>query len=151
MSSKYHKSIIRLIGEYGRTFNKVVKVKTSGYISINHPTKLRKVIGYNPDVRYILKTSEVIFEVVETQGKEKTIADVIRAFLAPNVSQVYFVVNDKIKYKEVDEIVDVILSVLSDKMGRKKKDLPLDVTIIPIEESKSDNKDEVFRECNQFC
>ncbi len=145
MSSEYHKNVIKLLVDYGGTLNKVIRVKTSGYISLNHPYKLRKIIAYNPDVRYVLRKGVIIFEVIETQNKDKTISDVIRAFLAPNVSQVYFIVKTKSKNKEAFEVIDVLLTLLSDKFGIKKKELPLDVKIIPIEEREINDREKVFK------
>jgi len=133
MVSKYHDIIQKRIVHFGENHRKVKRVKTSGHpLHINHPTKNLSLI-YNPDVHFQLKNRKIIvFEIADRQSNEKTIADIIRSFLTPNVSQVYFVVPTEEKRKEITIMYDVILSKLADDFGTKKSKLPLDANVIVI-------------------
>lgn len=140
MTSQYHILVQQAIVRFGNNNKKVARVRHSGQpIHINHPTN-SKTILYNPDVHFELKNRKrIIFEIVDTQPDEKTIADVIRSLLSPNASQVYFIVKNKNKEKNVDRIYDVILSKLADDFRTKKSKLPMDANVIHISQSDISN------------
>jgi hypothetical protein len=131
MPSDYHNSIQDEIEKFGKTQKKVKRVRTSGkYIHICHPTK-NKSIPYNPDVHFELKNRKIIvFEILDSQSMQKTIADVTRSFLSPNVAQVYFIVKTEKMRDEVITLCDVLLSKLADDFRTKKNKLPMEANVI---------------------
>ena len=144
MTKNYHKFLADIFLEIGKQSRKVRDMKVNKTIFINHPNKKGFQIPYQPDVRYILRNNtEILIEIIDTQSKEKCIADIIRAYLY-NAKIVCFVVKDKESEKSVYEIADVLLSKLADEMGTKKNMLPLDVKIVTVTEKELDNEEDLI-------
>lgn len=122
MPSKYQKAVQKAVILFGENHTKVNKVKGGGRtIHIHHPTKNRALMYY-PDAQYGLKNRKImIFEILDTQKADKTIADITRSILVSNATQVQFIVkNDEIANK-VGKIYDVIPSKFIDDFKIKKK------------------------------
>jgi len=102
------------------------------------PTK-NLTIAYNPDVHYELRHSKIVFEVLDKQSEPKTIADITRSFLTPNVTQVYFFVKTTNAQRKVTDLCDVILSKLADDFGTKKSRLPTSARVVLITNAEANN------------
>ncbi|MCK4736781.1 MAG: hypothetical protein KAT65_30280 [Methanophagales archaeon] len=123
MPSSYHKAVQKAIVSFGGGFRKIKKIRESGRpLHITHPTK-KKIILYNPDVRFELKNRKIIiFEIIDSQPEDKTIADITRSLLAKNVTQLYFIVKSEDMRDKIADIYDIILSGFADYFeGEKKK------------------------------
>lgn len=141
MPSRWHSMIQQAILDFGKSNRKVKRVRSNQPLHINHPTK-KLVMLYYPDVYFELKNrKKVVFEVIDKQSNDKTVADIFRCFLSPNVSQVYFVVKSSAKEKEVSEMCDIILSKLADEFNTKKSKLPIEVNVITITEEEAQNEE----------
>lgn len=135
MPSKFHKTVQKAIIKFGENHQKVDEVKGSGRpIHISHPTKNQALLYY-PDARYELKNRKIIiFEVLDTQKDDKTIADITRSILVLNATQVYFIVKNENIANKIGKIYDVILSKFADDFKIKKRKLLLDASAIIISE-----------------
>lgn len=145
MPSQYHNAIQSAIINFGNKHTKVERVRGSGQpIHINHPTK-NKAILYYPDVRFELRSRKIIiFEVLDTQSEDKTIADLIRSVLTQNATQIYFIVKTNEIAEKIVRIYEVILSKFADEFKIWKRKLLEAASVIVI--SEEDAKDEEFLE-----
>ena len=149
MVSAYHQAVTDAIVRYGRGHRKVQRIRQSGhYLHINHPTKNLTIV-YNPEVHFELRHSKIVFEVLDSQKEAKTIADIIRSFLVPNVTQVYFFVKTTNTEQKVSDLCDVILSKLADDFHMKKSKLPINAKVVLITSAETNNQqtlDDAVRE-----
>ena len=135
MPSQYHNTVQNAIVNFGNEHAKVERVRGSGEpIHINHATK-NKAILYYPDARFELKNRKiVIFEVLDTQSEEKTIADLTRSVLTKNVMQIYFIVKTDEMREKIVRIYEVILSKFADEFKIGKRKLLEDASVIVLSE-----------------
>ena len=149
MVSAYHQAVKNAIVRYGQNHGKVQRVRQAGHLlHITHPTRALTIV-YNPDVRFELRHSIIVFEVLDTQTEAKTIADIIRSFLAQNVTQVYFFVKNTQAEQDVSDLCDVILSKLADDFHTKKSKLPTNAKVVLITRVEANNQqtlDDAIRE-----
>jgi len=122
----WHGNIIKILKEYGndlRANGKVNKVLTGGKpIFITHTDNMISPLEYDPDVYYIYKKNKIkVFEVIETQSKAKTYADVVRCFIEPNITDLFFIVKTAKQYKVVANESDIILKKLKERFIVKSK------------------------------
>lgn len=152
MSTKYHNNIIDHIAIYGENLKKIDEVYKSGQnqIALAHPHPSAQVVPlyYNPDVQYFIekgrKKQFIIFEIADTQSKDKTIVDIIKAYLCPhNVVMMFFIVPNDRKYKLTDATQKIVVHSLSKKIKGKK--LPLEVRVVKVPEGISNSKIKVFK------
>ena len=146
MSSEYHKLVQESIVDFGKRYDKKIrKILQSGHpLHINHPFKKNKEILYNPDVHFLLKNRKIIiFEVLDSQTLDKTIADITRSILVTNATQVYFIVKTKEIKDKIVELYDVILSKFTDDFDIDEKRLLLDASAIIITEEDIENREEL--------
>jgi len=129
--SSYHSAVQRAIGRYGKSLRKVRRVRGPGRpLHVNHPTK-NKVLSYEPDVYFELKNrTVVVFEVLDSQSSDKTIADLVRSLLCLEVCKVFFIVPDDRARDEVNRICDVVLSKIADDFEKRKCDLLLEPEVV---------------------
>lgn len=150
MSSKYHSQLQKAIEAFGANHQKIKRVKKSGrFIHITHPTR-KKAIIYNPDIRFELKNRKIIiFEIVDSQKEDKTMADIIRALLIPNATEIYFIVKSEEMGTKIVDMASVILFRLADVLEIPKKKMPLIVKSVFISENEIENKEEVQNILNE--
>lgn len=103
---RYHRNVEDGILEFGRRRRFPHVNGDNVPLHINHPFT-RKQILYRPDAHFITRHGKlVIFEVLDDEiGDDNlVIADIIQAFLTPNVLQIFFIVpvpNDQDHVKEL--------------------------------------------------
>jgi hypothetical protein len=104
-------------------------------------------IKYTPDKRfettYRKKRFVFVFEILDSQETDKTIADIIRSFFVPEIFKTIFIVKGENEQKEVYEIVEVLLSRIAKEMGKTQKELPMLIAYVPISEEQSINYTQV--------
>ena len=62
-----------------------------------------------------------VFEVIETQPKIKTYSDLIRCFIEPNITDLFFIVKTASQQKEVLNDSDIILKKMKERFIVKTK------------------------------
>lgn len=146
--------IISWAEKYNQKFN-ITKIyeKNKSLFQIGLPGK--KKIDYKPDGAYILDRKDtIIFEVIDSQVKTKTIADVVRCIFNQNITDLIIIVKNKqslqSSLKTSDtllELFDDILTLLGD--GKKKKETPLNVHFIEVTEIDSQNEKKIEEKFNR--
>jgi len=149
MVTEYHERIQRIILDLGKDLmengNTVKKVRqgSSRPIHINHPTKDKNIL-YKPDAYYERKDGRIIaFEVLDSQSCEKTIADVTRSILNPNVRHLCLITKDDRSRNEVVKTCDVVLSSIADSADVPKEELLQSVSVVKVTVTKSKKRKEV--------
>ncbi len=153
METEYHKSLKYLLKEYGEGLTGVLSVSCSGNpLLIDHGWSKGKQIVYKPDVQYVLKKRRdiICFEVLESQIAAKTISDIVRCIFHDKVIDLYLLVKKKGKRDSVLEISEVIISRFEKELNlyekeRKKRKIPINVTVEIISEAELENKKKLFK------
>ncbi len=121
----YHQKVQEGILLYGRAEEKLKKVCGDRIpIHIHHLTT-RKQILYYPDAHFVTKLGKLhIFEVLDSELKDQNliIADIIQAYLSPNVLRIVFIVPTE----KAQDVVSNLALTLCDKlvdMGIPKREL----------------------------
>ena len=113
MLDSYHKKIQKRLSEICKNYpKKFLGSSLNKKIEINHPTKSRTSITYYPDFTIISKQGHYyIFQIIDSQSehKDRTVANVINAYLSEQVKRLYFIVQNKEIRNQVNEIAEVIL------------------------------------------
>ena len=141
-----HTAVQESIVAFGKKKDKKIqKIKQSGRpLHINHPTKKNKEIVYYPDVHFLLKNKKIIiFEIVDSQPLDKTIADITRSILVTSATQVYFIVKTEEIKNKIVEVYDVILSKFTDDFDIDEKRLLVEASAIVITEEDIENREEL--------
>lgn len=154
MATIYHKKTINHLVKYGKSINinEVYKSKEN-QIPLAFPRANPPIVPlyYDPDVQYYIEKGKneqyVIFEVADKQGRDKTIADIVRAYLCPhNIIMLFFIVPTDEKYKIIDSTQKIIVHSLNKKIKKgKSKKLPVEVRVVKIPKEKLISEKEVFK------
>ena len=91
------------------------------------------VIDYDPD--YVIKKHLsihtyyfIVFEIIDKQGNEKTIADLARILATPEIRKAVFISCSEKKKKETDEIISAILGSYKDRFQKRNKKELIDIS-----------------------
>jgi len=143
--NSYHQIIKKTLSNIGKNNSDKFLGNFPGNrkIEINHPTKSRTSITYYPD--FVLTTKQghyFIFQVLDSQSehKDRTVANVINAYLSEQVKRLYFIVQTKKIETEVNEIAEVILKKIEDLSKENTIRSALHVHYIVIPKSTDETK-----------
>jgi uncharacterized protein with ParB-like and HNH nuclease domain len=113
MLNQYHKDIQNILSDIcKKNTDKFLGGSSKKKIEINHPTKQRTSIIYYPDFVLISKQGHYyIFQILDSQSehKDRTVANVINAYLSEQVKRLYFIIQDEKIRDQVSEIAEVVL------------------------------------------
>lgn len=137
--------IISWTNKYNKEY-KITKIyeKNKTLFQIGLPGKSK--IDYKPDGACVLnRKNTTIFEVLDSQVKTKTIADVVRCIFNQNITDLIMIVKTKKNEGVSIKTSDVLLELFDDMLtllgsGKGKNETPLNVHIIRITETASKNK-----------
>lgn len=144
-SEKIKDFIIFWAKKYNKDFN-ITKIWPKNKTLFQIGLSRRKKIDYRPDGAYVLNRKDtIIFEVIDSQIKTKTIADVIRCIFNQSITDLVIIVKSKESLKSSLETSDVLLELFDDMLtllgnGAEKKETPLNVHFLSITETNSKNK-----------
>lgn len=146
MLKTYHKDIQKVLLEIcKKNTDKFLDGSSKKKIEINHPKKSRTSITYYPDFVLISKQGHYyIFQIIDSQSehKDRTVANVINAYLSEQVKRLYFIVQNKKIRDEVNEVTEVILKKIEElsKEDTIRSILHVHYEIIPENADKNDIK-----------
>jgi len=131
--------------KYNKKFN-ITKIYQKNKTLFQIGLEGKRKIDYQPDGAYILNRKDtIIFEVIDSQIKSKTIADIIRCIFSQNITDLIIIVKNEKSLKTSLETSDVLLELFDDMLtllgnGKEKRETPLNVHFLKITETNSKNK-----------
>ena len=149
VENEYSDRIKDFIILWGKKYSNKLRItkiysKNKALFQVGLPAK--KKIDYKPDGAYTLNRKDtVIFEVLDTQVKSKTIADVIRCIFNQTITDLIIITKTKKSFKTSLDTSDVLLELFDDFLtpvgnSEGKKQTPLNIHFIKITETESKNK-----------
>jgi hypothetical protein len=132
----YHRHVqqaIKLFAERADNKKHFLSVTAgSTIIHVHHPTNRKLVLEYKPDATIISNNrSKIVFQVLDAQARKnrEIEADMIRAFLSPEVSIMVFVTESRAYAEKVDGISRIISENLH-SYGVKDQSLPITLSLV---------------------
>jgi len=125
MVKDYHKNIIKIIEELASKKQHLKINPLNRQLKIEHTYKVEGFF-YNPDIYFVNTKNNkyLIFEILDSQKKDKTIADICRIIFFKKCYKAIFVVKTDEQKEDIELIVDTIKVIFHDMiyelLGEKK-------------------------------
>lgn len=123
---EYHKKIAPILKEIVSPKKHLEICPKRRPLKINHPIKTFSM-NYYPDFYFLNNRNNkyCVFEILDTQPKTKTIADIFRIISLKNCYLAIFIVKDDEIRGDVELIIDTFKLILSDIIQGKNKNIKL--------------------------